>query len=151
MAKSTVKTKQSEPSKVKEAKEIKERYFESVGRRKTSVARVRLYPKKSGIAVNGGDYKQYFKIPKHQNTVSSALDLMNAPEKFGVEAKVFGGGLTGQSEAVRHGISQALVKLNATYRKRLRASGFLTRDSRMVERKKYGLKKARRAPQWAKR
>lgn len=146
MAKSPAKTKSAaapEPA--------KERYIEAVGRRKTSVARVRIYPKKSGIVVNGVDYKQYFKMPKYQETVFAALDLIKVPEKIGAEVKVFGGGLTGQAEAVRHGLSRALVKLNETYRKKLRSAGFLTRDSRMVERKKYGLKKARRAPQWAKR
>lgn len=135
----------------KQAESVKERYFEAVGRRKTSIARVRLYPKKSGIVINGADYKQYFKMLKHQGAVFSPIDLIKVLEKFGVEVKVSGGGLTGQAEAVRHGLSQTLIKLNATYRKKLRSAGFLTRDSRMVERKKYGLKKARRAPQWAKR
>lgn len=128
-----------------------ERYFEAVGRRKTSVARVRLYPKKAGLTVNGKDFKQYFKMPRSQEVVMAPLDMLKAPEKFGISAKVFGGGLTGQAEAVRHGISRALVEFNDLNKKRLRAAGFLTRDSRMVERKKYGLKKARRAPQWAKR
>lgn len=129
----------------------KERYVETVGRRKTSVARVRVYPKKSGVVVNGVDYKHYFKTPKHQEVAVSPLDLIKVPEKIGIEVKVFGGGLTGQAEAVRHGLSRALVELSETHRKKLRSAGFLTRDSRMVERKKYGLKKARRAPQWAKR
>lgn len=128
-----------------------ERYFEAVGRRKTSVARVRLHPRGSGITINGVDYKEYFKMPKYQETVFSPFEATKIAEKFGVSIKVSGGGLTGQAEAVRHGISRALVKVNETHRKRLRAVGYLTRDSRMVERKKYGKKKARRAPQWAKR
>jgi small subunit ribosomal protein S9 len=133
------------------AKITKERYLEATGRRKASVARVRLYPKHSGIMVNGVDYKVYFKLPKFRETVSAPLELVKTAEKIGAEVKVYGGGLTGQAEAVRHGLSRALVKFNETYRKKLRDAGYLTRDSRMVERKKYGLKKARRAPQWAKR
>src|SRR3989344_9190361 len=129
----------------------KERYFETIGRRKTSIARVRLYPKRSGLIVNGGDYKVYFKLPKFRELANAPLELMKTAEKAGAEAKVSGGGLTGQAEAVRHGLSRALVKLNETYRKKLRDAGYLTRDPRMVERKKYGLRKARRAPQWAKR
>ncbi len=138
-------------AKIKTEKEAPSRYFEAVGRRKTSVARIRLYPKKSGITVNGVDYKAYFKIPKYQDTAFSPFEVTRLAEKFGVHVKVAGGGLTGQAEAVRHGIGRALVKADPTCRKRLRAAGFLTRDSRMVERKKYGLKKARRAPQWQKR
>ncbi len=138
-------------AKIKPEKAAPERYVEAVGRRKTSVARIRLYAKKSGITINGIDYKEYFKIPKHQEAALSPFEAIKPAEKFGVHVKVRGGGLTGQAEAVRHGISRALVKANPDYRKRLRAVGFLTRDSRMVERKKYGLKKARRAPQWQKR
>jgi len=137
--------------KTTKTKQIPERYFEAVGRRKTSVARVRLHPKKSGITINGMDYKEYFKMTKYQTTVFSPFEVMKIAEKFGVSIKVSGGGLTGQAEAIRHGISRALVKVDETYRKRLRAVGYLTRDSRMVERKKYGKKKARRSPQWAKR
>ena len=137
--------------KTKQTKTTSERYFEAVGRRKTAVARVRLHPKKSGITINGIDYKEYFKMPKYQETVLSPFEVMKIAEKFGVSIKVFGGGLTGQAEAIRHGISRALVKVDEAHRKRLRAVGYLTRDSRMVERKKYGKKKARRAPQWAKR
>lgn len=129
----------------------KDRYFEAVGRRKTSVARVRLYLKRSGVLVNGVDYKVYFKLPKFQELVNAPLELAKIAEKAGAEVKVLGGGLAGQAEAVRHGLSRALVKLDEAQRKRLRDAGYLTRDPRMVERKKYGLKKARRAPQWAKR
>lgn len=129
----------------------KEKYFEAVGRRKTSIARVRLYPKRSGMTVNGLDYKVYFKLQKFRELVGSPLELMKTADKMGAEVKVLGGGLTGQAEAVRHGLSRALVKFEGTFRKKLRDAGFMTRDPRMVERKKYGLKKARRAPQWAKR
>ncbi|MDD5431300.1 MAG: 30S ribosomal protein S9 [Candidatus Pacebacteria bacterium] len=137
-------------------KEIKKehkpsRYIEARGGRKTSVARVRLFSGQSGITINGKDLKDYFKNPKHQEIVLSALFVAKDGEKYGVTVVVKGGGLTGQAEAIRHGIAGALVKSNEEFRKRLRKMGYLTRDSRMVERKKYGLKKARRAPQWAKR
>ncbi len=125
-------------------------YIEAVGRRKNAIARVRLYQKKSGITINDKDYKAYFPIVKYQEVINSPFVEVSA-EKIGATVRVVGGGLTGQAEAIRHGISRALVKMDETNRKRLKLSGFLTRDSRMVERKKYGLKKARRAPQWAKR
>lgn len=137
--------------KVKEQKRTV--YFEGIGGRKTSTARVRLIPKSSGILVNGKDYKEYFKYLKHQDAILAPLNILNlkTDENFGVSVKVKGGGLTGQAEAVRHGLARALVKFNKEFSKRLRKCGYLTRDARMVERKKYGLKKARRAPQWAKR
>ncbi|MDP3999185.1 MAG: 30S ribosomal protein S9 [bacterium] len=138
-------------AKVAPVKAILERYTEAVGRRKTSVARVRLFAKQSGVVVNGLDYKAYFRLPKHQESVMAPFSALQMPVKTGVTVKVSGGGLTGQAEAVRHGISRALIKLDGSHQKRLREVGYLTRDSRMVERKKYGLKKARRAPQWAKR
>ncbi len=131
--------------------EKKERYFEAVGRRKTSVARVRLYTKKEGVIVNDKDYKVYFPLLRLQKEVFAPLDKMKIADKLGAVAKVSGGGLSSQAEAVRHGISKALVKFNAEFAKRLRRAGYLTRDSRMVERKKYGLHKARRAHQWRKR
>ena len=127
------------------------RYFEARGARKTAVARVRLFTKLSGITVNGKDFKEYFRELRLQRSVLNPLETMNVGEKLGVVAKVSGGGLPSQAEAVGHGISRALLLFNPEFRKRLRKSGLLTRDSRMVERKKYGLKKARRAPQWAKR
>ncbi|MEK9154708.1 MAG: 30S ribosomal protein S9 [Patescibacteria group bacterium] len=146
-------------SKIKEEKkEIKktapvgkDRYFEAVGRRKTAIARVRLYTKKEGIVVNDKDYKKYFSVERFQKEVSAPLEKMKITDKLGVVAKVKGSGPSSQAVAVRHGISRALVKFNVEFRKRLRRAGYLTRDSRMVERKKYGLKKARRAPQWKKR
>jgi len=127
------------------------RYFEARGSRKTAVARVRLSTKAKGIVINDKDYKLYFPILKLQKKVLQPLELMNISDKLGASVKVSGGGLPGQATAVQHGLSRALTLFNPDFRKRLRKSGFLTRDSRMVERKKYGLKKARRAPQWAKR
>jgi len=131
------------------------RYFEAVGRRKTAVARVRLYTKKEGlkdtIIVNGKSYKEYFPLDSLQKIVESPFIKMKALDKFVATVKVKGGGICAQAEAIRHGISRAMVKFNLDFKKRLRRAGFITRDSRMVERKKYGLKKARRAPQWQKR
>ncbi len=136
---------------VSEKPAVSARYFEAKGGRKTAVARVRISAKKSGVVINAKELKDYFKDLHLQKEVLKPFEAMNLESKFGVEAKVSGGGLAGQAEAVRHGISRALVLLNPEFRKRLRKFGFLTRDARMVERKKYGLKKARRAPQWAKR
>lgn len=129
---------------------IKEKYIEARGARKTSVARVRLV-KEPGFFVNGRDYKAYFKILKYQMAVEAPLNLVSSDKKLGVSVRVVGGGLTGQAEAIRHGLARVLVKLNPDFRKKLKQAGFLTRDPRIVERKKYGLKKARRAPQWSKR
>ena len=127
------------------------RYYEARGARKTSVARVRIFTKDTGIQVNGKDYKSYFVQEKLQKIVAQPFETMNVAERVSATVKVNGGGINGQAEAIRNGLSRALVLFNADFRKRLRRHGFLTRDSRMVERKKYGLKKARRAPQWAKR
>ncbi|MBI3638195.1 30S ribosomal protein S9 [Candidatus Wolfebacteria bacterium] len=129
----------------------KERYFEAVGRRKTSVARVRLFTKKTGIEINSRKPEEYFPIVHLQKKVVSPLQKMKIEDKLGAVIKVKGGGLTGQAEAIRLGISRALIKFNPEFKKRLRRFEFLTRDPRAVERKKYGLKKARRAPQWKKR
>jgi len=129
---------------------IKQEYIEARGARKTAIARVRLV-KEPGFVVNGKNYKDYFKIPKHRLTVEAPFNLIDADNKIGISVKVSGGGPTGQAEAVRHGLATALVKHNPEFRKKLKPFGFLTRDPRVVERKKYGLKKARRAPQWAKR
>ncbi len=127
-------------------------YFEGVGRRKTSVARVRLYSKKNGLVfVNGKKIEDYFSTETLQKTVISPLDKMKSLDKFEIKVLVRGGGINSQAEAIRHGISRALVVFNEEYKKRLRKAGLLTRDSRMKERKKFGLKRARRAPQWSKR
>ena len=129
----------------------RERYFEATGGRKTALARVRIYTKGAGIAVNGKDYKEYFKMAGDQGKVAEPLDLLKLADKTRVAVKVHGGGINAQAQAVRNAIAKALVKFNADFKKRLRRAGFITRDARMVERKKYGLKKARRAPQWQKR
>ena len=139
-------TKTAKPVEVK----IAGKYFEGLGKRKTAVARVRLQAGK-GITVNGMDYTDYFNVRRSQHAVPQPLELLGLLGEFSVSAKVHGGGPNAQSEAVRHGIARALVKIDPDYKKRLRRAGFITRDSRMVERKKYGLKKARRAPQWQKR
>ena len=136
---------------IKTKKTIKEHYFEAVGRRKTSIARVRLYTKKSGIIINDKDYKKYFLLLRQQQTILSPLEKMKIAEKFGVTAKVKGGGISSQAEAIRLGIARALIKFNAEFKKRLRNAGYVTRDARIVERKKYGFRKARRGRQWRKR
>ncbi len=136
---------------LEEAKK-KKRYFESVGRRKESTARVRLFTStKKGIEINGKDYKDYFKVSRLHNAVVAPLERLKCENKFGFTILVKGGGKTGQSGACRHGIARSLTLLNPYFRKRLKKAGFLTRDSREKERKKPGLKKARRAPQWSKR
>lgn len=128
------------------------RYWEAVGRRKTAVARVRLFTKgEKGMWVNGKEYKAYFQYPGLFLIPEDPLKKMKSFERFRVTAHIYGGGMHAQAEAFRHGISRALVKFNQDFRKRLKRAGFLTRDSRMKERKKFGLKGARRAPQWQKR
>lgn len=128
-----------------------ERYFEAVGRRKTATARVRLYTKGSGIAVNSRDYTQYFSLPNLQRIADAPLRKMKSIDRVRITALVSGSGLHAQAEAVRHGIARALVVFNPDFHKRLKRSGYLKRDPRMKERKKYGLKKARKAPRWSKR
>ncbi len=146
------KTKKKTIAKKKTAKKTVVKYYQAIGRRKTSVARIRLFTQgDKTIMINGKPYKEYFPDLNLQQIVNVALDRMNALDKFMVSAKVNGGGIHSQAEAVRHGISRALVKFNPDFRKRLRRAGYLTRDPRMRERKKFGLKRARRAPQWSKR
>jgi len=133
-------------------KNLGDRYFEGTGRRKTSVARVRLYTKgDKEMEVNGMPLSKYFPTKFLQALALASLDKMKSMDRFKLTATVKGGGVNSQAEAVRHGIARALVVFNADYRKRLRKAGFLTRDPRMKERKKFGLKRARRAPQWSKR
>lgn len=136
---------------VSPVKAVAPRYFEARGGRKTSMSRVRISPKYAGVTINGKDLNQYFTGTDLQQTVMRPLVTMGVDKTMGVSAKVSGGGLNGQAGAISLGIARALILFNASFRKRLRAEDLLTRDSRMVERKKYGLKKARRAPQWAKR
>lgn len=127
-------------------------YYSATGRRKTSVARVRLYTKGDKvITVNGKHFEDYFTNENLQKVAISSLDKVNLLHKFRVTVIVNGGGIHSQAEAVRHGISRALTVLNPEFRRRLRKLGLLTRDQRMKERKKFGLKRARRAPQWSKR
>ncbi|MDD3614402.1 MAG: 30S ribosomal protein S9 [Candidatus Pacebacteria bacterium] len=145
-----LKKEEVKPEEKEEEKKAKN-YYEGVGSRKTATARVRLYTKNKDILINGKDYKVYFPLKKWQATIEAPFEKMKCSGKFGLTAHVVGGGLSAQAEAVRLGISRALVAFNPDFKKRLRRAGYLTRDSRMVERKKYGLKKARRAPQWSKR
>ena len=126
-------------------------YFYGTGRRKKSVARVRLYPGTGNITINGRNIDDYFGLDTLKLIVRQPLALTGTNEKFDVICKVAGGGVTGQAGAIRHGISRALLLADEKYRPELKKAGFLTRDPRMKERKKYGLKGARRAPQFSKR
>jgi small subunit ribosomal protein S9 len=128
------------------------KYYEAIGRRKTAKARVRLFTRgDKEFLVNDKPYNKYFPSLESQQKAIDSLEKMKCLDKFRVLAKVKGGGLNAQAEAVRHGTARALVLFNPDFKKRLRRAGFLTRDPRMRERKKFGLKRARRAPQWRKR
>lgn len=132
--------------------ETKQRYIEAVGRRKTAVARVRITPNaKDTFVVNDKEANEYFVTVELHNIVKSALVTGAQGEKYTITVKVMGGGIHAQAEAVRHGLSRALVERDATVRESLKKLGYLKRDSRQVERKKFGLKKARKAPTWSKR
>ncbi len=126
-------------------------YFYGTGRRKKSVARVRLYPGTGSITVNGKSVDEYFGLETLKLIIAQPFSVCEAEGKFDVVANVAGGGLSGQAGAIRHGIARALVVADAENRPSLKKAGFLTRDPRMKERKKYGLKGARRAPQFSKR
>jgi len=128
----------------------KVQYF-GTGRRKTSVARVRLLPGEGKFTINGRDIDDYFGLETLKMVAKQPLTLTNTTDTFDVIVNVNGGGFTGQSGAIRHGIARALLEADSNLRPELKRAGYLTRDSRMVERKKYGLKKARRAPQFSKR
>jgi len=140
----------------KKAKKAR-RYYEAVGRRKRAVARVRLFTcqpfedEKGKILINEKSYFDFFPTLELQQVVASPLLKMKSLNRFEATVKVKGGGLRGQAEAIRHGLARALVKFNPDFSKKLKRAGFLHRDPRKKERKKYGLKKARRAPQWKKR
>lgn len=125
--------------------------YYGTGRRKTSVARVRVVPGGGSITVNGKDYTDFFPRPTHQISVLAPMKLLGAEERYDVLVKVEGGGPTGQAEAVLHGLARALSEESYEARKELKEAGMLTRDDRAVERKKYGLKKARKRPQFSKR
>ncbi len=138
----------------------KEKYFQAIGRRKESIARIHLYTKKSTdtaeeekalIVVNGKDYRSYFSDINLWGVVESPLRKLKSLNRFKATVVVHGGGLSGQAGAIKHGISRALVEFDLNFRKKLKKSGFLTRDSRIKERRKYGHKKARKMGQFSKR
>lgn len=138
----------------------KEKYYQAIGRRKESIARIRFYTKKSTdtaeedkalITVNGKDYAEYFSDVNLRNILESPLRKLKSLNRFKATVVVRGGGLTGQADAIKLGLSRALVQFDINFKKKLKKAGFLTRDSRIKERRKYGLKKARKAPQWNKR
>lgn len=136
----------------KKPAEKPERYFEASGRRKTAVARVRLWTEgEKAFVINGKPLEVYFPGSELRQTAKAALEKTDCLDKFRISVLVKGGGFNAQAEAVRHGIARALVIFNPDFRKQLKRVGFLTRDPRMRERKKFGLKRARRAPQWSKR
>lgn len=148
--KTAVKARKAKPK--KEPKKKAPKYWEAVGRRKTATARVRIF--KEGdkkILVNDKDCQAYFSLSELSQAAISPLKKLDLFNKLGVSARIKGGGVTSQAEAMRHGLSRALLKYNEKYRPKLRRMGYLTRDPRMRERKKPGLKRARRAPQWSKR
>ena len=126
-------------------------YFYGTGRRKKSVARVRVYPGNGNITINGKDVDEYFGLETLKLIINQPSGATGTVGKFDIVANVNGGGISGQAGAIRHGVARALLTADAEYRPALKAAGFLTRDPRMKERKKYGLKGARRAPQFSKR
>ena len=131
--------------------ETKKKYYYGTGRRKHSVARVRVYNGTGKITINGRDIDDYFGLETLKLIVRQPMTLTDTLGKFDIVCTVAGGGVTGQAGAIRHGLSRALLVFNPELRPTLKAAGMLTRDPRMKERKKYGLKAARRAPQFSKR
>ena len=131
--------------------EAKLKSFYGTGRRKHSVSRVRLYPGSGNVTINGRSIDEYFGLETLKLIVRQPLELTETGAQFDVVCTVAGGGVTGQAGAIRHGIARALLQFNAELRPALKKAGYLTRDPRMKERKKYGLKAARRAPQFSKR
>lgn len=129
----------------------KQSYFYGTGRRKEAVARVRLMPGNGAIVIDGKPFEERFPTLEHQRTILEPLQVTETAGKYNVMVKVLGGGVTGQSGAISHGISRALVEANENYKPLLREHGLLTRDPRVKERKKAGLKRARKAPQYTKR
>jgi small subunit ribosomal protein S9 len=127
------------------------RYYEAVGRRKRAVARVRLYPGNGEIVINGRGLEEYFGRPQDWGDATAPLELTGNEGRFNISVLVKGGGITGQAQAVRHGVSRALLLAEPEAKLALRRAGFLTRDPREKERKKPGLKRARKAPQYTKR
>ena len=133
------------------AKKTENIVFQGTGRRKESIARVRLMAGKGEVTVNGKKLDEYFGSEILKVIVNQPFAVTNTVGKYDVVVKVVGGGFTGQAGAIRHGIARALNEANSEFRPALKAAGFLTRDPRMKERKKYGMKKARKAPQFSKR
>lgn len=125
--------------------------FQAVGRRKTSVARIILLSGEGRISINGRTIENYFPRPTHRITLLEPLEITKAMGKFDIRANVRGGGITGQAEAIRHGVTRALVMADNSFKEVLKKAGFLTRDARMKERKKYGRKRARKRFQYSKR
>lgn len=135
-----------------EKKTTTKEYYRAIGRRKTATASVRLYKAtKTTYTINGKDFTEYFKTPELKKIVTGAFETATPAEKFEVVATTKGGGSHAQAEAIRHGISRALVVYDAELRSPLKKAKMLKRDPRQVERKKFGLKKARKSPQWSKR
>jgi len=135
----------------KKVSRVKSNAIIATGRRKSSVARVRIVPGKGNITVNKRDVREYLQSDILLLVARRPLELVDAMDKYDVTVNVVGGGVAGQAGAISHGIARALVLVNEGYKAELKAAGLLTRDSRMKERKKYGLKKARKAPQFSKR
>lgn len=157
-AKKATKTKKPVKKPAEKPVEKKKKYFEAVGRRKTTTARVRLFatsPLQSvaegNLIINDKPHKDFLLTPELQQVVEAPLRRLKSLNRFGVTVRVKGGGIRGQAEAIRHGLSRTLILFDPNFRKKLKKAGYLTRDPRKKERKKYGLKKARRAPQWRKR
>ncbi|KKT28703.1 MAG: 30S ribosomal protein S9 [Candidatus Yanofskybacteria bacterium GW2011_GWA1_44_21] len=143
-----------------EVKEGEEKFYQAVGRRKNSIARIRLFTKKSTdqvksdqalITVNDKNYSDYFTDSNLKLVVESALRKLKSLNRFKATVVVSGGGLSGQAESIRHGMARALILFDVNFKKKLKKAGFLTRDPRVKERRKYGKKKARKSPQWSKR
>jgi small subunit ribosomal protein S9 len=126
-------------------------YDRGTGKRKCAIAQVKLFSGKGQIMVNGKPYDDFFPRLEHRRNIEQPFKATDTVGKYNVEVKVTGGGVTGQAEAIRHGIARALVATNEQFRPLLRQEGLLTRDARIKERKKYGLKRARKAPQYTKR
>ena len=136
----------------KEKKTTKEKYIEAIGRRKTSTARVRITSSsKSSFIVNEMDAKEYFKTEEQRRLILDPVTKVKPGSKWEIEVRVSGGGTHSQAEAVRHGLARALVSSELELRGKLKTLGYLKRDPRAKERRKFGLKKARKAPQWSKR
>ncbi|MHB1330746.1 MAG: 30S ribosomal protein S9 [Minisyncoccota bacterium] len=132
--------------------EKNEKYIGATGRRKTSIARVRITPaSKMSIEVNGRDFDNYFPVSELRRNITSTFDAAEITQKFKVTVKVVGGGISSQSVAVSHGVARALELYDGELRGKLKVKGFLKRDPRAKERRKFGLKKARKSPQWSKR